>query len=123
MTAAVPAMSAVHGRRWTARAYASQRDGRRRGPRAAPPGTRRRSMRRPAKPSRAGSRVTAASAATRTARLEEIATPLRNGRRIAKSPSSEMTTMSPARSTARPAVQIDSAIAASGSRPAASAPR
>ena len=77
----------------------------------------------PAKPSSAGSRVTAASTATATASDDPRANPLRNDRPMSNMPSSEMTTVHPANTTARPAVLIASTTAACGSPRRASASR
>ncbi len=76
-------------------------------------------MPRPAKPSTAGSRVIATSTATTTA--AEAARPItvRNGTPATASPASAATTVSPANTTALPAVALARAAASSGSRPSA----
>ena len=77
----------------------------------------------PAKPSSAGSSVSAASTATSTAVDVPIARPWRNDMPISSMPSSEIITVQPAKATARPAVPNASTIAASPSRPRWRAPR
>ena len=80
-------------------------------------------MRRPTSPSIAGSSVTAATTATSTAVEVPRAKPCRKLRPISSSPSSEIMTVQPANTTARPAVPIASMVAAWGSRPRCSAAR
>ena len=75
------------------------------------------SMRSPANPSRAGSRVTLASMVMITVVDAATAMPFTNGSPIKSSPSSENMTVVPAKMTARPAVSIASTVAASGSSP------
>ena len=111
-----PPTAATTGRRWTARAQrwavvSLVRTPRRRRC------TLRRSMRRPATPRRAGSSVTAAITATRTAVDVPSARPWRKLSRISSRPSSEIITVPPANTTARPAVPMASTVAAWGSRP------
>ena len=76
--------------------------------------------RRPSTPSSAGSSVTAAATATRTANAAATPMTLRNGMPTTSSPSSAMMTVSPANTTAPPAVATDSAALSSGSCPRAS---
>jgi hypothetical protein len=75
------------------------------------------------KPSSAGSSVTAAPITITTASIAASAAPYRYGRPIKNSPTSEITTVAPAISTERPAVEIASTAASRGSRPAAIAAR
>jgi hypothetical protein len=81
-------------------------------------GSRQRSMLLPAKPITAGSNVTDASIVTRTVVALPTATPSTNANPISSIPSSEMTTVVPAKSTARPDVIKAARLADSGSWPA-----
>ena len=87
------------------------------------PGIRRRSTRRPAIASSAGSRVIEARTTTSTARLAEIATPYRNETPMKDSPSSEIITVPPAMITLRPAVVTASTSALRSFAPASIAER
>ncbi len=117
------ASAASFGRRCTPRAQRAAREWSGSAGARPRPGTRRRSIRRPAKPSSAGSSVTLAASTTSTARLAKSATPYRYGRRMRNSPSIEMMTVEPAMTAERPAVLIASTVASSGDRPSASAVR
>ena len=75
------------------------------------------SMWLPAKPSSAGSRVSAATTATSTAVDVPMARPWKNDMPISNMPSREMTTVQPAKATARPAVPNASTIACSAPSP------
>ncbi len=72
-------------------------------------------MLRPTNPSEAGSNVTAASTATITAEEVPSANPFKNDSPISSIPSNEIITVTPANTTARPAVSIASIVAANGS--------
>ena len=72
----------------------------------------------PTKPSSAGSRVTAASTVTATTDAAPMPSPLMKASPIASMPSRAMMTVSPANTTARPAVSIAVTTAVSGSWPA-----
>ena len=76
-----------------------------------------RSMLWPTKPSRAGRRVSAPAMTSRTARIDPTAKPSMDGCCTTNSPSREITTVLPAKSTARPAVAIATTAASRGSRP------
>ena len=99
------------------RSPALRRRGSRR-PRMRPP-----MMRRPAKPSSAGSRVSAMSTATATVTAAARPIWVRNGMPTTDSAASAMTTVRPAKTTADPAVPTARPAASSGSRPAASSCR
>ena len=71
----------------------------------------------PAKPSSAGSSVSAARTATRTAVDVPMARPWKNDIPISSMPRREIITVQPAKATARPAVPNASTIAASLARP------
>ncbi len=71
-----------------------------------------------AKPSSAGSRVTEAIIVTSTVTAAPVARPLMNDRPMMNMPSSEITTVTPANMTARPAVSSATTVDCSGSRPA-----
>ena len=70
-----------------------------------------------AKPSRAGSSVTEATMVASTVRAAPMARPVTKARPITNMPHSEMTTVVPANSTARPAVLMAVAVASSVERP------
>ena len=76
------------------------------------------STRSPARPSNAGSRVTEASIVTATVVAAPIPRPEMKARPMSSMPSNEMTTVSPAKMTARPAVFRAAAVASSGESPA-----
>ena len=78
-------------------------------------GTCQRSMLRPANPSIAGSRVTDAAITMSTAGMTENAKPVIDGWSISRMPSSDTTTVSPAKMTARPAVVTALRVARLGS--------
>ncbi len=78
---------------------------------------RRGSTRRPAKPSSAGSRVTATSTATATVPAAARPITVRNGMPTRASPASAMTTVPPAKSTAEPAVPRARPAASGGGTP------
>ena len=80
-------------------------------------------MLRPTNPSSAGSSVTDAVMVTSTPSAVPIATPRNVSVLRTSSPSRAMTTVLPAKSTARPAVSSATTVAASGSRPESSASR
>ena len=108
----------VHGWRCTVRLQRYQNplsDGG--APETRTPGMRRRSIARPAKPNMAGSKVSAAAITRTTAAMALTARPCMNGRLSRNSPHSEMTTVMPANSTARPDVPSETATASRGSRP------
>ena len=75
------------------------------------------SMRSLASPSRAGRSVIEATMVTATTVAAPIPRPLTNESPISSIPSSEMTTVVPANSTARPAVLMAVAVASSELRP------
>ena len=75
------------------------------------------SIRVPTQPRSAGSRVSDPSTIMSTPIDEAIATPCTKSRPMRHRPSSEMITVAPANSTARPLVSIDSATESSTSRP------
>ena len=72
----------------------------------------------PTNPSTAGSSVTAASTVTATTAAALIPRPLMNESRMASIPTRAMITVSPANSTARPAVSTAVTTASSGVMPA-----
>ena len=76
------------------------------------------SMRSPAKPMRAGSRVSDAMAVTATTVAQAMAMPVTNARFISTMPSNEMTTVEAAKVTARPAVSMATTAASSIEAPA-----
>ena len=71
------------------------------------------SIRWPAKPRRAGSSVSEATAVTATTVAAAAASPVTNARPMRTMPSSEMTTVVPANATARPAVSRATTVASS----------
>ena len=73
-----------------------------------------RSMAVPAKPKIAGRRVSAAASTRATATIVAVARPSMNGRPTTNSPSRAMTTVAPAKSTARPAVDRATMVASRG---------
>ena len=77
----------------------------------------------PAKPSIAGSSVTAASIVIATVTAAPTAIPVTNGNCMISMPSNEMITASPAKTTERPAVSIAVTVDSSGERPTASPSR
>ena len=79
--------------------------------------SRRRSTKRPKKPSSAGNSVSAAMTVNATATAEAIAMPYRKLTPSANMPSIAMQTIIPANSTARPDVSNDSTTASSRERP------
>ena len=74
----------------------------------------------PAKPKIAGSRVSAATSTRPTATIVAAARPSMNGKPTTNNPSRAMTTVTPANSTARPAVDRAAMVAARGGRRPAS---
>ncbi len=76
------------------------------------------SMRVPTRERSAGSRVIAATTATATAVAVPHARPVRKLRRTSSSPSSEIMTVTPAKTTERPAVRMASSMASSDARSA-----
>ncbi len=112
-----PATRAVPGRRWITRLQRNQKD-----PRDAFSVLRSRgmcnlSMFRPTNPRTPGNRVTEASMVTSTAAAPPTAIPWTNENPISRIPKREITTVVPAKSTALPAVEMDSTIASSGGSP------
>ena len=81
------------------------------------------STRRCAKPSSAGSSVTEAIIVTSTVTAAPVARPLMKPRPMMNMPSSEMTTVNPANTTARPAVSSATTVDCSGPSPALSPSR
>ena len=79
-----------------------------------------RSMPVPAKPNIAGNRVSAATSTRATATIVAAARPSMNGRSTTNNPSRAMTTVAPANSTARPAVDRATMVASRGGRRSAS---
>ncbi len=71
-----------------------------------------------AKPSSAGSNVTEAIIVMSTVIAAPVARPLMNDRPMMNMPSSEITTVKPAKTTARPAVSSATTVDCSGSSPA-----
>ena len=111
-------MAKAHGRRWMSRLHRNQNPARWSVLARPTKGTRQRSMLVPTKPSMAGRRVTDPIIVTSTTAAEPTATPSRNGRFIRSMPRTEMTTVVPAKRTARPAVLMATTVARSGSMPA-----
>ena len=110
------ATAAGHGWRWMNRLQANQNpvpSGRAR----PSPGTRQRSTPRPTRLSIAGSSVREASIVSSTATDEASAGAYRNCTPSANMPSSAITTVAPANSTARPAVSMASSTASSTPSP------
>ncbi len=87
------------------------------GSRARSPGMRPPSSRRPAKPNRAGSRVSATMTATATVPAAASPIDVRNGMPTTESAASAMTTVRPANTTAEPAVPTARPAACSPSEP------
>ena len=75
------------------------------------------STRSPANPSSAGSSVSDATAVTATTVAADAARPVMNDRFIRSMPSREMTTVVPAKATARPAVSSATIVASSVDAP------
>jgi hypothetical protein len=75
-------------------------------------------MRVPTQPRRAGSSVSVARTISSTPTAEPTAMPVTKLRPMSVRPSSEMTTVMPANTTARPLVSIDSVTASSTDAPA-----
>ena len=112
-------IAAGHGRRWITWLHRGQPDSR-----ISPSGRLRwgrpnLSMLRPTKPSSAGSSVTDASIVMSTPIEMPMATPRMIDVFMSSRPSTEITTVVPAKSTARPAVSIACTTLRSGSSPAA----
>ncbi len=112
-------MAAHQGRRWMKRLQRYQRDASYERALLLTKGTCRRSMLRPAKPRMAGSSVTDAAITTTRASTTVKAKPFMAGWPISRMPSIEMTTVMPAKSTARPAVAMAVSVALRGSWPSA----
>ena len=117
-----PPTSAAHGRRCNERAQRAHTvwSG---STRFFAPGSANLSIVWPTNPSTAGSSVTAAAITNSTASDAPTARPRMNDTPITKSPSSEITTVPPANSTARPLVSIAWTTARCGSTPSCSASR
>ena len=118
-SSAVPAITAVHGRRWTAWLQRAAGDSLPAFASSDRPssGSRHLSTRGPRNDSSAGSSVTAASITTRTASEAAIATPYMYGRPVRNRPSTAITTVPPAMIVLRPAVVTASTTASWRSLP------
>ena len=122
MSTAAEMIAAGQGRRWIKRLHAAQNPVP--GGLVLPsPGMRKRSTRRPILLSIAGSSVSDASIVSRTASEDATAGPYRNETPRANIPSSAITTVAPANSTARPEVSIALRTASRTSSPSRSPAR
>ena len=118
-----PPIATGHGFRWTMRLQRAQKLFSVSVRRLRAPGRANRSIVRPTKPSTAGNSVIAAAMTNKTASDAPTANPRMNDTPMRKRPSSEMTTVPPANSTARPLVSIECTTASSGSAPSCNASR